>query len=180
MSTQKNSEVYFAHNLGRDVTVRVIHLKQKIFVDIRKWESFASVRRSYPTKKGIALTPQCWARLRQSAKQIEEFLVSTNREEEIKIDIGRGIFVSIPPNKPFIHIREWYMDGEEMKPGRKGICLHYAQWERFVNKFTEIHENLPENARESPCYLDDDHQNQLGALMCRDCNPYAYKEYSDY
>ena len=91
-------------------------------VDIPKWKSFASVRGSYPTKRGIALTPQCWARLGQSAKQIDEFLVSTNREEEKKIDIGRGIFVSIPPNKPFIHIREWYMNGEEMKQGTEGIC----------------------------------------------------------
>ena len=59
MATRRNSEVYFAHNLGRDVTVRVIHLKRKIFIDIRKWVSLnGAVRRCYPTKKGIALTPQ--------------------------------------------------------------------------------------------------------------------------
>ena len=43
-----------------------------------------------------------------------------------------------------------------MKPGRKGTCLHYAQWEQFLDKFIKIHENLPQNARESPCYLDGD------------------------
>ena len=75
--------------------------------------------RSYPTKKGIALTPQCWARLRQSKEQIKDLLRNTNREEEIKIDIGRGIFVSIPVDMPFIHIREWYIEAVEMKPGRK-------------------------------------------------------------
>ena len=42
-----------------------------------------------------------------------QVLVSTNREEEIKMEIYRGIFVSIPLNKLFIHIRESYMDGEK-------------------------------------------------------------------
>ena len=50
----------------------------------------------------------------------------------------------------------------------------------LVEKLPEIHENIPENVRESPCYLDDDRQNQLGALMFRDCNPYSYEDYSEY
>ena len=36
------------------------------------------------------------------------------------------------------------------------------------DKFTEGHNNLPENVQGSPCYLYDDHQNQLRAFVCRD------------
>ena len=60
---------------------------------------------------------------------------------------------------------------------RSKVCLHYTQWERLVDKFSEINKNISENARENPCYLDDDHQNQLGALMCKNCSPYTCNGY---
>ena len=88
---------------------------------------------------------------------MKDLLRNTNSEEEIKIDIGRGIFVSILVDMPFIHIGEWYMKAEEMKPGRKVICLHHTQWEHLVEIFSKIHENIPDIARDNPCYLDDDH-----------------------
>ena len=57
-------------------------------------------------------------------------------------------------------------DGDAVeKPGKKGVCMKLTQFKELISKLEEIHQNIPQEARVAPCYLDQDHQNPLGCLL---------------
>jgi len=41
----------------------------------------------------------------------------------------------------------------------------------------EVNEKFPSLGTALPCYLSDDHQNQIGALNCRECYPFTAELY---
>ena len=81
---------------------------------------------SVPTKKRIRLTPQNWCRLvRETSDNSMKILSNENSVIEEKIHIGRAVYISRPAGTSYIHIRQWYMHGEDNveKPGKKGVCM---------------------------------------------------------
>jgi len=55
---------------------------------------------------------------------------------------------------------------------RKGIALRLAEWDQMRKVMDLIDSAYPALVNASPCYLALDHQNQLGALNCRECYPF--------
>lgn len=49
--------------------------------------------------------------------------------------------------KWYVHIRQWYGDPEDLKPG-KGIGLTLEEWNEFVEKFDTIKEMVEEETDE--------------------------------
>ena len=181
MATSK-SEVFYTAELGDDILVRVISYNEHTGVDIRKWQTSSTHNFSVPTKKGIRLTPQNWSRLvRETRDSTIKILSNEISMIEEKIDIGRAVYISRPAGTSYIHIRQWYMGEDEdnvEKPGKKGVCMQLKHFKQLISKTEEIQRSLPEESRVTPCYLDDDHQNQFGYLLCSDCNPYEYNNYT--
>ena len=100
---------------------------------------------------------------------------------EEKIDIGKAVYISRPAGTSYIHIRQWYMGedrGNVEKPGKKGVCMQLRHFKQLISKTEEIQCSLSEESSVTQCYLDDDHQNQFGYLLCSDCNPYEYNNYT--
>ena len=68
------------------------------------------------------------------------------------------------------------MENGEEKPSKTGVCMMFKQFKQLIERKSEIQKNLPKEARVSPCYSDDDHQNQEGYFMCRYCTPFEYHQ----
>ena len=60
----------------------------------------------------------------------------------------------------------------EIKPTRSGIALRLREWIEMRNIVETVNSDYPALGTALPCYLQDDHQNQLGALDCRKCYPF--------
>jgi len=88
--------------------------------------------------------------------------------------IGGGCYVSVTTGFKRVDFRQFYMPyGEtEIKPTRKGIALRLAVWDQMKKVMDLVDSAHPSLAKATPCYLGGDHQNQLGALDCRECYPF--------
>ena len=184
----RKNEVYFTLTTERDVHVRVLKFNKKTGIDIRKCERDVSNGSLIFTSKGIRLTPQNWCRLLQHITRVEEDMTSVTREREDLHHIGEGVYITISTKGPWVSIREWYAPADfppenevemsDLKPGRKGICLHRQDWRTIIESVDTITSSIPAECQENPCYLDSDHQNQWGALRCSTCNPHSCNRYS--
>ena len=91
-----------------------------------------------------------------------------------KQQIGGGYYVSIPSGIYCIDIRKFFVPyGEtDVKPTRQGIALRLREWGEMRRIVDAINNAYPSLGTALPCYLSDDHLNQLGALQCRECYPF--------
>jgi len=71
-----------------------------------------------------------------------------------------------------VDFRQFYMPygKTEVKPTRKGIALRLTEWDQMKKVMELINNAYPALACATACYFGNDHQNQLGALDCRECN----------
>jgi len=95
--------------------------------------------------------------------------------------IGGGRYVSVTSETLCVEFRKFFSlsDTDDIKPTRWGVALRLHEWWKFVDIIRHIDDANPTLAAAVPCYLGDDHLNQLGVLQCPECNPFeAY--WSDY
>ena len=71
-------------------------------------------------------------------------------------------------------LRQFYVlyGDTEIKPTRKGIALRLAEWDQMNKVMELVNTAYTALANATPCYFANDHQNQLGALHCKECNPF--------
>ena len=88
--------------------------------------------------------------------------------------IGSGYYVSLSTKIYCIDIRRFFLPyGEtDVKPAHQGIALRLCEWDGMKIVYA-INNAYPSLGTALPCYLADNHQNQIGALQCRECNPYT-------
>ena len=63
---------------------------------------------------------------------------------------------------------------DDKGPTKKGLRMRPWEYEILKSLLSEIENLIPELENIVPCYLMDDHQNQLGMIKCRYCNPDEY------
>lgn len=143
-------------------------------VDIREWKS--SENRQFPTKKGISLNLQLFKTLTLSIDLIDTALA---KKEDLNYHIGANIFLTIKGDSPCVNIRKyWKPENEEnLVPTKKGICLRPLEYLNLKLHLSSIEKAVPELETIEPCFLQDDHQNQLGMLRCAMCNPLEYQNW---
>ena len=61
----------------------------------------------------------------------------------------------------------------DIKPTRSGLAFRIREWDIMKKIMEEINDKFPSLGTALPCYLSEDHMNQLGALNCRECYPFA-------
>ncbi|EJD02953.1 PC4-domain-containing protein [Fomitiporia mediterranea MF3/22] len=69
-----------------------------------------------------------------------DFLVFTNSEGEKYIDLGKRRRATVRSFKgvPYIDIREFFGDEDDLKPGKKGISLTKEQWSELKANMNTI------------------------------------------
>jgi len=92
-----------------------------------------------------------------------------------KCSIGGGYYVSITSGFYCVDIRKFFVPfGQtEIKPTRRGLAVRLREWSNWKKIIDTINSTYPSLGTALPCYLGDDHQNQIGALECRECNPFV-------
>jgi len=82
--------------------------------------------------------------------------------------------VSVTMGFKCVDFRQFYMPygKTKVKPTRNSIALRLTEWEQMKKVVELINNAYPALAGAIPCYFEDDHQNQLGALDCKECNPF--------
>ena len=90
--------------------------------------------------------------------------------------VGSNVFVTVKAGNPCVNIRQFWRPNKEesVVPTKKGLCLRPFEFSSLKSIVSKIEELVPELDAVVPCYARDDHQNQLGMLRCKTCNPDEY------
>lgn len=161
--------------LGNERYIQACTLKNgERRVDIREWKSTENCQ--FPTKKGISLPLQLFKTLTLSTDLIDTALA---KKEELNYHVGANIFISVKSDGPCVNIRiYWKPENEEnLVPTKKGICLRPLEYGKLKSHLSSIEKAFPELETTEPCFLQEDHQNQLGMLRCAVCNPQEYQNW---
>jgi len=88
--------------------------------------------------------------------------------------IGGGRYVSVTTSFPCVDFRKLFVlyGQQEIKPTRHGIALRLNEWVEMRKTIDTINDAHPTLGTALPCYMQDDHNNQLSALECRECYPF--------
>ncbi|KAJ8313181.1 hypothetical protein KUTeg_009261 [Tegillarca granosa] len=137
----------------------------------------------YPTKKGIALNLEQWKRLDELYyNDVNENITACVNKKPVdyKVHLGSNMYVTVKSGYPVINIRKWFMpDGHsEVVPTRQGITLSANAW-YYVRSAMDLVKHLLKEQIDNIvfCEASEDHQNQLGYLICANCNPNDFMNY---
>jgi len=161
--------------LGNDKKIRLAEWQGEKRVDIRQWTPH------HPTKKGISIPLHRYLILRDSINDINGAIECLQKGEDtfFKRHLGGNVYIHVKTPYTGVDIRQWYLpeDEKDIKPG-KGIFLKINEWKELCNVNECIEDFCPELKQTVRCYDQNDHMNQLGWIMCKECNPNGY--YMDY
>jgi len=117
-----------------------------------------------------------WAQFRQIITDIDNNVKELVADRAVKYcaHIGGGYYVSVNSGFYCVDVRKFYMpyNEKEVKPTRKGVALRLNEWARMKTIVETINSTYPSLGTAIPCYYQDDHNNQVGALECFECNPF--------
>ena len=87
----------------------------------------------------------------------------------------QGLITSITSGFFCMDIRKFFMpyDGSDVKPTHQGIALRLREWGEMRRIIDAINDAYPPLGTALQYYLAHDHQNQIGALQCRECYPFT-------
>jgi hypothetical protein len=128
----------------------------------------------WPTKTGIALSPQRWVSLLRLSELVKETAqdIKEGKDVDAEFHVSGPIFLTMKSPFHTINIRQWFMKDGIKRPSTKGIVLHLSQWEKLLRLETKMETCLPLLKGMLPCYFSKDHASQIGGLECTECNPF--------
>lgn len=87
--------------------------------------------------------------------------------------LGANVFVSARQDNPCVDIRQYWKPSNYITivPTKRGLCLRPTEFKALQSYISDIEKLLPELKDVIPCYMRDDHFNQLGMMSCKNCNP---------
>lgn len=87
--------------------------------------------------------------------------------------LGANVFVSARQDNPCVDIRQYWKPSNytTIVPTKRGLCLRPTEFKALQSYISDIEKLLPELKDVIPCYMRDDHFNQLGMMSCKNCNP---------
>ena len=145
----------------------------ELYMHIREYTD--NRKKLIPTKKGICLTLPQWKELQLSLSRIAEDVHKVKQSAEIKTTwhLGNNWIVTVDSRYPGLDIRKFWLPpaAGDIHPTKKGIHLTFEEFEKLKLVFDVLPMFVPEVEDVMPCYMQDDHNNQMGALRCKECNP---------
>lgn len=175
----KMNTVRATFHLGRNIRAQAMLYEGQSCIDIRQW-NHSEVDEWVPKqKKGIWLSLQRWEALLSYADHVKGFIedVIQHHQVDVRHRLSGTVHLTMKSPNWLVNIREWFMDNGRLQPGWKGIALKFPEWRKLLAISGEVSRVMPEIKGFVPCYLEGDHQNQLGAMMCAECNPYEYQDF---
>ena len=116
-----------------------------------------------PECTAVSLNMQRWACLVQTA-DITMTAVGTNHD----VHLGGHFYVQTKYEKTVKGTLAVCVD--------QNMVLTKQQFRTIVDNFGQIEDVIPELSLTTPCYLSEDHQNQMGYYTCPECCPDGLEE----
>ena len=133
------------------------------------------------TKKDYTLPLQRWQQLTWYVEEIQQAVRDHNEGKDVhlKHHLGRNNYVQVNTGFQVVDLRQWWLpaDKDQIQPTKKGIALKFEEFDTLIKLKAEIEQVIPELNDTHPCWMGNDHLNQLGYLMCAECNPNDYKNW---
>ena len=143
-------------------------------IDLREFKQTEKCK--FPTTIGINLSLEFFKSLTLATDMVDTAL---NKNEDLHYHIGGNIFLTVRSDNPCVDLRKyWKPENEEnLVPTKKGICLRPAEYITLKSHVSTLEKEVPQLETILPCFMRDDHQNQLGMLRCATCNPLEYNNW---
>jgi hypothetical protein len=147
-----------------------------VVVNKRDGDTFVTIAEEGANHKTITFPSKRWAYFMTLIVQIEESLhqLAARQHVFLNLHIGGGCYVSVTTGFQCVDLRYFYFN-QGPKPTKKGIALRISECYILKDLIPVINKNHPTLASAQPCYLQEDHLNQEGALRCNECNPFHYE-----
>jgi hypothetical protein len=129
------------------------------------------------SNKSATFTFSRWAWFVGHFGEIDDCVAKVVAKEagvKLQLHIGGGWYVSVSSDYYCVDIRKFYrLPGVGVKPTKTGIALRLHEWTRLKAVVVEIRHRHPKIAEAQPCWTQEDHFNQEGAMACSECNPFG-------
>ncbi|KAL5021594.1 hypothetical protein ScPMuIL_000749 [Solemya velum] len=113
-----------------------------------------------------------WKELEWTMPRINEAVEEAKKGKDVRATwhLGGNLIVTVDKRFPTVDIRHFdkLRGSDEPRPTRKGVAMRLDRFKSVVELMPHL---IPELEKTVPCYMRDDHQNQLGFLQCPECNP---------
>jgi hypothetical protein len=121
-------------------------------------------------KKGIPLTLGRWKIWAESTEAIDEAL---SKCSAYSLHLVGNVYCTVSELGVCVDIRQYWSppDHDGVVPTKRGICPRPGEYTKLKEAMSSIGECVPELNGVVPCYLQSNHQNQLGYLQCAECSP---------
>ena len=133
----------------------------------------------------LTLSLQKWKQLTKDSNSI--LLAIDGISEESEWCLGGYFYVTVHRSiqetshlSAIVDIRKRTKIHDEMIDSDEGILLTYSEFRQLMKLASIVEQLIPELVNLRPCWEGDDHYNQLGALMCPECNQYEYLNWMEY
>lgn len=169
-------------DIGNDCYVVAKPFKGEMLVHVRKYDK-RDDGLLFPTKKGIALNLEKWAKLEcWKSQDIDDEILKyrDNQEVDYMAHLGGNYYVTLKKGYPCVNIRRWFLpeNEQEICPTKTGIALSFDQWKKVKLAMVAVRDLLKNELENITfCEFTDSHAGQLGALRCSNCNPNTYMNY---
>ena len=102
-----------------------------------------------------------------------------DKNKDLHYNIGGNIILTVRSDNPCVDIRKYWKPENEVNlvPTKKGICLRPTEYVNLKSHVSNLEKEVPQLETIVPCFMRDDHQNQLGMLRCPTCNPLEYENW---
>lgn len=154
-------------------------LEKNIFLAVREWigQPIVELRvfeNGHPTKKGLEFPPARWNTLMfvvDSVNKALQRIMLGEADVKYEAHLGGNVFVQVTAPYRIVDIRQRFRKQGTLYHTREGLKLHASGWQCMLDQRPLIHESIPNLDAYRPCFLNDDHQNQMGAMECKECSP---------
>ena len=164
-------------HIGDNIYVVATVFKDQLQIHIRDFQKYDE--KLYPNKKGVTLPLWRWIVFENQESEIVEAAAQYWKDrKEQQWHLGGGVYVTVNHTYPAIDIRHYWKPDDAVKPcpTRKGVKLDRKQFNKLGDVMKVIRDFVPELNNTIPCYMREDHQNQIGMLRCKECNPFSYDQ----
>src|SRR2546425_418340 len=172
------SIVHFSEEFAPGRFVVYSRYNEQDWIHVREYVTYGE--RTYPSKKGVALTPVRLRTLMNKMEEIDEQLKQANATAAYKVEqstykthLGAAIYAAVDKKYHGVDLRRYWVPERQTTvfPTRNGIYLPSSQWASLKEKLNELVVARPELTVVEDCF----HQNQMGFIDCRECSPFGWR-----
>ena len=165
----------YSLELGNHRSIEVRTLKNgEPIIDLREFKQ--TEKHKFPTTKGINLSLELFKSLKLAIDMVDAAMY---KNEDLHYQIGGNIFITVRSGNPCVDLRKyWKPENEEnLVPTKKRIHLGPAEYITLKSHASTLDKKIPQLETILPCFMRDNHQNQIGMLRCATCNPLEYNNW---